>query len=101
MRIDPVRGMVRLTPEDTSERFTYLRSIYPAEFGGPSSDDIRQWHLAQAGDAEQKRIPFAAAHHLRVLLDSDPNNSGLRARLDAAELSLKTVLGPMPRQVNR
>ena len=47
--------------------------------------DPRQWHLAQAADAEAHQAWFAARFHLNWLLNDDPNNADLlRRRAEAA-----------------
>jgi Flp pilus assembly protein TadD len=42
------------------------------------------WHLARAADAEQDRNGFAASWHLTRLIERDPDDWTLRARLARA-----------------
>ena len=51
--------------------------------------DLRQWHLAQADDAEAAKQWFAARFHLNRLLLTDPNNADLLRRRNEAEAHLK------------
>ncbi len=51
--------------------------------------ELRQWHLAQATDAEASGYWFAARFHLNRLLLTDPTNADLLRRRDAAEAHLK------------
>ncbi len=52
--------------------------------------DLRQWHLAQAAEAEADEAWFAARFHLNRLLLTDPNNADLLRRRDEAAAHLPT-----------
>ncbi|HVS35865.1 MAG TPA: serine/threonine-protein kinase [Gemmataceae bacterium] len=79
-----------LRPLTSAELETQQRKLDEKGGDWQTPPDPRQWHLAQASDAEANQAWFAARFHLDWLLKGDPNNADLLRRRDAADARLRS-----------
>ncbi len=80
-------GTLRPLPKEQWEQQRQTLDAKGGDWHPPP--DLRQWHFAQAADAEADQSWFAARFHLDWLLKDDPNNADLLHRRDEAEAHLK------------
>ena len=82
-RIDQTGGEVPLGAAELSEAWDRLRESDPAGRPAPSRSRVA-WHRREAHRLELARQGTAAAWHLKRLLEMEPNDPSLAARLAAA-----------------
>jgi WD40 repeat protein len=81
LRADVSKGDMPLSAGELAAKFSMLRADDTALL---SAEDLLRWHTEKAVIAERRGAWFAAAFHLQLLVQKNPDDAGLQKRLQTA-----------------